>query len=141
MAGSGGAQGVARARLGLGERKQQVLGRDVLVIEVAGLLVRGAQDRDELGARARRLAALAEGWQRVERGIDLRADRLDARAELVEDRNHDAGVLLEQDGEQVLGGHLRVAAIVGELLRGLDRLLGLDRESVWLQGWIPVVEI
>jgi hypothetical protein len=34
----------------------------------------------------------------------------------------------------VLGGHLRVPTIVGQPLGGLDRLLGLDRESVWLQG-------
>jgi hypothetical protein len=29
---------------------------------------------------------------------------------------------------------LRIAAIVGQRLRGLDRLLRLDRESVWLQS-------
>ena len=32
-------------------------------------------------------------------------------AELLEDRDDHAGVLLEQDGQQVLGGDLRVAAL------------------------------
>ena len=42
-----------RPGLGLREREQQVLGRDVLVVELAGLLLGGAQDGDELGPRAR----------------------------------------------------------------------------------------
>ena len=41
-------------------------------------------------------------------------------------------VLLEQDREQMLGHRLRVAALVGQPLGGLERLLGLDREAVWL---------
>ena len=41
-------------------------------------------------------------------------------------------VLLEQGREQVVRGHLRVAARGGQPLRGREGLLGLDCESVGL---------
>src|SRR5581483_2404154 len=46
----------------------------------------------------------------------------------------EAVLLLEQHREQVLGRELRVAALVGEALGGLDRLLRLDREAVWVHS-------
>ena len=45
--------------LPVGEREQQVLGRDVLVLELAHRLLGGAQHSDELVRRARGLAGLA----------------------------------------------------------------------------------
>ncbi len=78
-------------------------------------------------------AAAAQLRQRVERAVDGRAD--DGRGSTPSLRSTGTTTpsgLLEQHREQVLGRGLRVAALVGEPLRGLNRLLGLDRESVWL---------
>jgi hypothetical protein len=50
--------------------------------------------------------------------------------ELAQHGRNDAAVLLQQNGEQMLGHRLRVAALVRKLLRGLQRLLGLNRELV-----------
>ena len=61
-------------------------------------------------------------------------------AELAQHGHDHAAVLLEQHREQMLGRRLRVAALVGEPLGGLQRLLGLDRESVWLHGRSRVSE-
>ena len=130
---AGRAQRVAGLGLGGGEREQQVLGRDVLVLELAHRLLGGAQHSDELVRRARGLAALAtHRGQGVERGVGLGADGAGVGAELLQDGDDDARVLLEQDGEQVLGRELRVAAALCELLRGLEGLLGFDRKAVCL---------
>ena len=73
------------------------------------------------------------------------ADRLRARAELVEDGHDDAVLLLEQDGEQVLGGGLGVVARRSERRGGLERLAGLGGEAVKLHarkisvGWTEIV--
>ena len=47
-------------------------------------------------------------------------------------RHDDAAVLLEQRDQQVLGSDLGVTARAGEPLRGGERLLGLDCESICL---------
>ena len=128
-----GAQRVARPRRVAGEREQQVLGGDVLVLEVAHLVLGVAQDADELARRAGGLAAGGQRRQRVERGVDLaRAARRASAPSLAEHGHDDAAVLLEQHGEQVLGRHLRVAAALGELAGRGDGLLGLDGESISL---------
>ena len=134
--GAGGAQRVAGRRLGLGQREQQVLGGDVLVLERARLLLGGAQHLHEAGGgvRCRRVVAGDRG-KGIERGVDRGAQRARVGAELVQHGSDDPGLLLEQHGQQVLGHELGVAALLGEPLGGLQRLLGLDREAVWVQIW------
>ena len=77
-------------------------------LELAELALGGAQDGDELArdgrARSRRPVMVGSF---VERGVDVAADRLRAGAELVEHGDDDAVLLLEQDGEQVLGRRSR----------------------------------
>ena len=116
-----------------GEREQQVLGGDVLVLEAAHLLLALAQDADELARRAGGLAAGGQRWA-SRRAAALTSPRsAPASAPSLAEHGHDdAAVLLEQDGEQVLGGHLRVAAALGELAGRGDGLLGLDGESISL---------
>src|SRR3954463_15502844 len=58
------------------------------------------------------------------------------RAELAQDRQHDALALLEQRGEQMLGRRLGVAAIGRKRVGGLQRLLGLDREAVEMHTFL-----
>src|SRR5919201_1004342 len=113
-------------------RGQQMLGGDVLVLEVADLLLGLAQHAHELAGGTCRLAARGHGRQRVEVCVDLGAQRAHVGAELREHRCDDAAVLLEQHAEQVLGRHLRVAASLGELAGSGDGLLGLDGESISL---------
>ena len=88
----------------LGQREQDVLGRDVLVVELAGLALGGAQDVDQLAAGA------SAPWRRAvivgrlsSAALSVGADRLRAGAELAQDRPDDALGLLEQRDEQVLG--------------------------------------
>ena len=106
-------------------------------LQLAHLGLGGAQDLDELaraagGLRRGRRTCAGQLRQRLERAAERLAHggRLDA--ELAQHGRDDAALLLEQDGEQVLGRRLRVAALVGQPLGGLERLLGLDREAVWL---------
>ena len=50
MPGAVAPQGLAGLGLVLGQREQHVLGGDVLVVELAGLALGGAQDVDQLAA-------------------------------------------------------------------------------------------
>ena len=123
--------GLARVR---GEREQQVLGRDVLVAELAHLALGGVQDwASSLEPPAGSAAAPPLSFGSASSaGAERLADGGRVDAELAQHGRDDAAVLLEQHREQVLGRDLRVAALVGEPLGGLERLLGLDRESVLL---------
>ena len=89
----------------------------------------------------RGLGGVLERRQRVERGVDLGAQRLDRDAELAQD-GHDQPVgLLEQHREQVRRLDLRVAAVGGKSDRGLEGLLGLDREAVRLHSDLSVARL
>ena len=61
--------------------------------------------------------------QRIEPRAQRRAHRRGIDAELAQHGRHHPALLLEQDGQQVLRGGLRVAALVGKPLGGLQRLL------------------
>ena len=116
------------------DREHEVLGRDVLVLELAHLGLGVAQDLDELaraagGLRGRRALDLGQRVERLAVGL---ANRGGVHAKLTQHRHHDSAVLLEQYGEHVLGHRLRVSALVRESLSGLESLLALDRKSVWL---------
>ena len=60
------------------------------------------------------------------------AHRLGVGVRAAQDGHHDAAVLLEQGEQQVVGGHLRVAARGGQPLSGCEGLLALDCEAIWL---------
>ena len=83
----------------LGEREQQVLGRDVFVAERLGFVLGFVEDLVELARQRRLRVALL----RIARDLarDLLAQRGDARAELLQNGNDDALVLLEERGEQM----------------------------------------
>ena len=99
------AQRVAGLRAVAGEREQQVLGGDVLVLELAHLVLGGAQDLDELaatGRRPRRRRSSVGSASSAALSVARAAARRSTPS-LREDGRDDAAVLLEQDGEQVLG--------------------------------------
>ena len=133
----GGQHVVARERRAggagrLGEREQQVLGGDVLVAQLAGLALGGAQDVEQLAGVAGLARAGGDRRELVERGVDDAADLVRGGADLAQDGRDDAVVLLEQHGEQVLGLDLGVAPRRGQADRGLEGLLGLGGEAVEL---------
>ena len=125
-----GAQRLAGLGAVAGQRQEQVLDGDVVVLEVAPLAVGGAQDLAQRVGRAGRLRAVAERGKRVERGVGLAADAGGIGADLLEQRRDDRLLLLEQRDEHVLGRHLGVAALLGEGLRRGDDLAGLEGEAI-----------
>ena len=114
----------------VGEGEQQVLGGDVLVLELAQLALGGAQDGHELAADGGLAGGALDGREPVEGGVDVLADGLGTGAELAQDGDDEAVLLLEQDGEQVLGRGLGVVARGGEGGGGLERGAGLGREAI-----------
>jgi hypothetical protein len=133
------AQGIA-GLAGMGrDGQEQMLGRDVAVAQLAHLLLGVAQDLDELtGGRCILVTLTAHRRKRVECVVRRAPNRRRLYSELSQKRQDDPVLLLEQHGEQVLRRRLRVVALVGQPLCGLKRLLGFDREAVWLHS-VPVV--
>ena len=125
---AGAGERLAGGRLRADEREQQVLGRDVLVLQALGLAQRLLEDAVEL-RRDVRLRALRAG-QGSERLLHVGEDRPGVRAQLPEGGRDDAALLPEQRHEQVLGRHLRVIGLLRGGLRRDDRLLSLHRELV-----------
>ena len=102
------------------ERQEEMLGRDVVVLELPALVVGRVEHACERGGRVRLLAAALDGRKRVELALRLGPQALPVGEEL----------LAEQRDEQVLGRHLGVAAAARQLLRLGDRLLALDGQLV-----------
>jgi hypothetical protein len=107
------------------EREQQVLGRDVLVLELPHLVLGAVEHARERGADLRLLRPSAHDRQPLDLAHRL---LLDCASALVEERARQ--VLAEQCEQQVVGRDLRVAAAARELLGGGDRLLRLERQTV-----------
>ena len=104
------------------EREQQMLGRDVLVLELARLVERPVEHAREGGARGGLLRGALDRRLRAQLRLRLGAQRAGVGDELLHQ------LLVEQREQQVLGVELGVAAPARELLRGRDRLLALDRQ-------------
>jgi hypothetical protein len=110
------------------EGEQEVLGRDVLVLELLRLRAGVFEQRlapppdVEVGRRAPHLRL------RVERRVDAGLEVLGVDAQLAQQRGDDALRLAEQRRQQMLGRELLVSAALGEGLRVAQRLLGLRRE-------------
>ncbi len=117
------------------QRQQEVLARDVLVLELLGLLAgfleEGLQPPPE--RRCRRSSPRTCGcassalWRCLSdlRGVD---------SDLAQQRPGHAILLIEQGQKQVLRRQFLVAAAPGQLMRGLDRLSGFDGQLVEPHG-------
>ena len=116
------------ARLGQGH--QEVLGRDVLVAEFLGDLEGAVEDARQLAREHRVGRGARDLGAAVELGLDLAGERVGVGAELLENGDDDAVVLLEQGEQEVVAGQLRVAAGARVALGFLECLLGLDGELV-----------
>ena len=106
------------------EREQQVLGRDVVVLELLGLVGSAVEHARERRADLRLLLRSLGGRLGVERRFGLRAQLGRVGNQLLRQ------LLVEQRQQQVLGVELGVAHAARELLGGGDRLLRFQRQLV-----------
>jgi hypothetical protein len=111
-----------------GERHQEMLGADVLVLQPLRFRLGGVGDqfdsRREPQVGAVRLGRRCEQRPRVPRhggGIEI---------ELAQHRGDNPALLLDERDEQVLGRDLRVAQLTGKILRADDGFLRLFGEFV-----------
>ena len=116
----------------VGEREQQVLGRQVLVVEVLAELV-GLVEQLVGGLPEAGLAPVGLG-QLLDGVGHLVAHGQRRLADLLQDRQHHALLLAEQGGEEVVGGDLGVAGGARQLDGGVERLLGLEGPAVGIEG-------
>ena len=101
-------------------------------LELAHLVLGGAHDLASSSPEppVASAAALVSRGSASSAGAERGADGGRVDAELAQHGRDHAGVLLEQHREQVLRACLRVVALLGQPLGGLQRLLGLDREAI-----------
>ena len=125
----GGEDAGGAAGLLLGDGDEQVLGRDVLVLQPLRLVPRAIDHALEARRGVRAPSALHLRELR-DLGLHLGRHRLRPRAELGEQRAHHALLLLEQCQQQMLRLDRLVVVLVGERLGGLHRLLRLHGQLV-----------
>ncbi len=125
----------------LGEPDEQMLRRDVRVFELLGMLERGVEHAIEPRTDTRwpRDATPAHLGHAFDRRGELGREHVGIAADLLHDGTHDSFSGIEQHLEQVLGFDGLRRSIVGNALRGLQRLLGLDCELVQTHGDQPFV--
>jgi hypothetical protein len=126
---AGGAQELLAA-LALEQRQQEMLGRDELVAELLHFAQRLAESAVELRVEGE-LGPL-HGRPLAQAALDLLGQGARLDAELLEQGGDDALVLLHEGEQQVQGLETRVLPRAGQLLGGLDGLLGLDGELLEL---------
>ena len=115
--------------------EQEVLGRDVLVAEPAGLLL--ADLEDALRARVERQRAAPDPGALAEDAGELVAERREVDAEPAERLGRDAVIGLDEGVEEVLGVEDGRFHPLGDPLSGGNRLLGFLGVSVGLHCWSP----
>jgi hypothetical protein len=112
-----------------------MLGRHELVAELFRLVLGTIEYLVQL-ARYRRLR-IALLWQTVDLARHLIAKRRHADADLLQNRNDDSFVLLEQSAEQVEIVNDGVAGTAGRRRGLVQRLAGFHGKTVWIDHVIP----
>ncbi len=130
--GQGGQQVLVVHLEAVGQGQQQVLGRQVLVVQLAPGLVGRVEHRGQVAAHAG-LAAVGL-VQPVDRGLGLGAQLVGRLANLGQDGQDDPFVLAQQGHQQVVGRDLGVAVGPGRFDGLVQRLLGLERPTVGVEG-------
>ena len=121
------ARGIA---LLLGEGEQEVLRRDVFVLEVGCFLEGAVEDLLHRVRKSGLRTGAADLGQRVQGVVGARQKLLRGHADLLQNRNDDAVLVLEQRREHVHGRELGIAVLKREIGRCLDGFLRFDREFV-----------
>ena len=120
----------------LGDGEQEVLRRDVVVAETAGLGL--GQFDGAAGARIERQRAALDPCAAGQDGCQLAAERGQVDTEPAQGLGRDAVIGLEQSREDVLGIEHGAVEALGRRLGGDDGLLGLLREAVELHLWFSL---
>ena len=105
-----------------GDREEQVLGADVLVLQPLRFLFRGVGHTTQPAGQAD-LRSAVRAWKLVQLGANLGCQRCRISVQLANDAWNDAFLLFEEHEQQVLGHYLGMPFAVRELLRAEDRLL------------------
>ena len=121
-----------RIALQMRDGQQQVLGRDVLVLEIVGFLESALQQLGWPRWRAwpGRLRRRRPSGKLLDLAIDLVQHGLRADADLFQHRRNNAFLVLEQRRQQVQRQQLRIAVLGGELVPALDGFLRFYCEFV-----------
>ena len=110
------------------QAEQQVLGADVVVVEVAGLFHRVFDDL--LGTRGlRQLAHRDHVRAGLDDLLDLQADLAEVDVEVLQDVGGDARAFLDQAEQDVLGADVFVVEALGLLVGQLHHLAGTIGKS------------
>ena len=118
------------------QAEQQMLGADVIVLELAGLGLRGIQRL--LQVRAEKQVAAAGALDFVAAGQFAFQVRLELRgrhADLLQQLRDEALGLADQGQQQMLAIHLLMRMSLRDALRFLQRLLRLDGQPVQLHEY------
>jgi hypothetical protein len=107
-----------------------MLGRNVLVAELAHQLERSVEDAVRVGGEHRVRGGARDLRAAVELGLDLPREAVRIDSELLEYRHDDSLALSEKSEEQVVGRELGATASPGIPLGRLNRFLGFDGELV-----------
>ena len=115
----------------LGHPQQQVLSREVIVLEGAHLVLGALQRAPQPRRRAELLGVAAGGGQGVQRRLQRARHLGQGHAHALQHARHHALRLLNERQQQVLGLQLGIAPPLGQLLGagdGIARALGVEVE-------------
>ncbi len=118
-----------RIALQVRDGQQQVLGGNVLVLEI-GRFLEGALQKfvGRLGERGLRGSAAGDFGQALDLAVSLAQHGLRTNADLLQHGQNDAFFVLEQRRQQVQRQQFRVAVLGGEIVAALHRFLRLHRK-------------
>ena len=122
-----------RAAAFVGDRDEQVLGAHELVFDALGFCLRAVRHERKSRRQARLRSAVRLGHV-LEQVAGAAGDRRDLDVHLPQQLGDDAVGLLDECHEQVLGFHLRVISLLGEIDRLGDRLASFLGEFVDIHG-------
>ena len=112
--------------------KEEMLGRDIFVLEFCGFIERALQDVIQSAAKVLLGESLDFG-QALDLALDVLCEKFAANAEPGEQRWHNTIGLLHKRGEQMDGFNRLVLVAPGNLLSLLKGFLGLDGHFVKTQ--------
>ena len=125
---------LCRVALQVRDGEQQVLGRNVFVLEVGGFF-EGLLEQLVGFVGERGLRSFARNFgQLFDLAVDIAQDGLRADADLFQNRRNDAFLIFEQRSEQMNRLQLGIAVLGGELARALDGFLRFNGKFVPTDG-------
>ena len=122
----GGESVAGRVGFGFGEREEEVLGGDEVVLEGVGLLGGAVEDLLQGGGHGGLGVGAGDFGELRDGGVGPGQKLLHTDARALEDGEDDALAVFQQGGEQVHGQDFGVAVLGGEGRGGLDGLLRFD---------------